>query len=679
MSLDTFGRGGSFDATRDPLGDLFYPLYARLFNEDSQIIRDLDRKLKQSRMATPVELYVSRALAVGVILGLILWVSGTFVGYWLFALGVIEVGTLLGATIPNETALAVVQALRVPFLIVVTGVVFGSIGFAIGFGSLLTIPYTRASKRRREINMLLSDSVSFMYALSVGGMNQLEIIEAVARAEDTYGEVSREFQSIIYETEYFDTDYRTAIRQQALLTPSIELGQFLTDMLSIINSGGDLESFLDDKKDKHMRTAQHEQEQTLESLELFGEMYMTLSLFPLLLIVILVVMMMMGQVSMMVMYITVYMLIPLIGVGFLVLVATVKKDEPGDGYLDPPRGALVMDDRDRGLRDLGLIDRFLEVSDFDVFDRIRDREGTEAAVSLIRHPHRFFLEYPKYTLVMTLPMSISILAVAVLTDSVPTSWSGMVDNPVWGTFMWFFLPAYLTLVPLGVFVEWDRKSRHSITDNLSEELRKLSSANDTGMTLLESFKTVAETSTGKLSTEFHEIHSKVSYGMMLKEALIQFNNKYHIPRLARTIKLVTKAQEASTEITDVLTTAAKTSENHDEIERQREARTRMQITIIIMTFLTMLAVIAILKVQFLDVMGGLAGDAMEDAPAVGGMGFDGGIDVDTMNLLFFHAVTLHAVLSGFIAGYMRDADLRSGIKYAVILMSVALVVWMFIG
>ena len=245
--------------------------------------------------------------------------------------------------------------------------------------------------------------------------------------------------------------------------------------------------------------------------------------------------------------------------------------------------------------------------------------------------------------------------------------------------MWVFLPAYLVLVPLGVFVEWDRKARHSITDNLSEELRKLSSANDTGMTLLESFKTVAETSTGKLSTEFHEIHAKVSYGMTLKEALIQFNNKYHIPRLARTVKLVTKAQEASTEITDVLTTAAKTSENHDEIERQREARTRMQITIIIMTFLTMLAVIAILKVQFLDVMGGLADEAMADSPSVGGMGFDGGIDVETMNLLFFHAVTLHAVLSGFIAGYMRDASLKSGIKYAIILMTIALVVWMVIG
>jgi sodium-dependent dicarboxylate transporter 2/3/5 len=53
--------------------------------------------------------------------------------------------------------------------IAVSGLFFGSVGFAAGFGTLVAIPYSRASTRKREINMLLSDSISFMYALSVGG------------------------------------------------------------------------------------------------------------------------------------------------------------------------------------------------------------------------------------------------------------------------------------------------------------------------------------------------------------------------------------------------------------------------------------------------------------------------------------------------------------------------------
>jgi len=48
-------------------------------------------------------------------------------------------------------------------------------------------------------------------------------------------------------------------------------------------------------------------------------------------------------------------------------------------------------------------------------------------------------------------------------------------------------------------------------------------------------------------------------------------------------------------------------------------------------------------------------------------------------MLFFHAVTLQAVLSGFISGYIRNADIVSGVKFAVVLMTLALGVWIYVG
>lgn len=48
-------------------------------------------------------------------------------------------------------------------------------------------------------------------------------------------------------------------------------------------------------------------------------------------------------------------------------------------------------------------------------------------------------------------------------------------------------------------------------------------------------------------------------------------------------------------------------------------------------------------------------------------------------MLFFHAVTIQAILSGFISGYIRDADLLSGVKFAVVLATTALGVWMVVG
>ena len=102
----------------------------------------------------------------------------------------------------------------------------------------------------------------------------------------------------------------------------------------------------------------------------------------------------------------------------------------------------------------------------------------------------------------------------------------------------------------------------------------------------------------------------------------------------------------------------------------------MQTVIIIMTYMTLLGVMAILKVKFLDVMAGLA----QQASGGGGNGgsFSGGVDVNQLNMLFFHAVTLQAIISGFIAGYMRDVSLMAGLKFAVILPTFALVTFMFL-
>lgn len=681
MSLES--RGGSGDGFRggaDALAETFYPLYSRLFDEDSSFVADVERKLAEARMAETVELYLSRSLAVGVLVGFVLWLVGTLVGYVLFMLGVVPVGILLGLPVPNEATAELINALKIPALVVVTGLVFGTIGFGTGFGGMVAIPYSKASARRREINMLLPDAVSFMYALSVGGLNQLEILEAIAKASDTYGEVSREFQTIVQETEYFDTDYREAIRNQALETPSNDLSQFFTDMLSIINSGGDMTAFLDDKKDKHMRTAKQEQEMTLDTLELFGEMYMTLSLFPLLLIIILVIMGIIGESNDQMLYATVYGLIPMTGVGFLVLVSTVKQDEVGSGYLDPEGGSERMEAGKGGLLNLGLVENF--VGPHRVFDRIKSREGTYETKQLLRQPHLFFRDNPLYVLGLTAPASLVLIGIAMLSGSVPTTFDGMVDNPVWGTFVYVYLPVYMNFLPLAVFHEWSGRSKANITSKLSDNLRKLSSANDTGMTLLESIKIVSDTSSGKLATEFDVMYAKVNYGMSLREALVEFNNKYRNPRLARTVKLISKAQEASSQITDVLRTAAQASENQDDIVRERKSRSRMQVVIIIMTYLTLLTVMAILKTQFLDVMAGLTQGAADQSAGGGGdnpASFGANIDSGLLSMLFFHAVTMQAILSGFISGYISSADILSGLKYAVILLTIALSVWMVVG
>ena len=121
------------------------------------------------------------------------------------------------------------------------------------------------------------------------------------------------------------------------------------------------------------------------------------------------------------------------------------------------------------------------------------------------------------------------------------------------------MPICVNILPLAIFHSRSPVAAGGARESLGES-PKLAGANDTETTLLESVRVVSETSTGKLSEEFAPMYAKVNYGNSLRGAP-EAQNKYHIPRLARTVKLISEAQETSSHIQQVLSTAATTSEN----------------------------------------------------------------------------------------------------------------------
>lgn len=633
----------------DRVGRRLTPLFRRWLDPNDTVGTGVSRALAGAHASGTAATYLSRALGIGTIVGVLFTLVGAVFGYVVF-------DTTVTAGLAGVSA-----------------GVLGGVGCA---GGWLLRPHMRAAQRGREIDQLLPDAVAYAYALSTGGLDQLAVLEALAGAEDAYGAVSVEFQRVVSEMRYAGIDYRSALRRRAEATPSEALSAFIEDLIAVIDTGGRMEPFLRARTDRYRRHDERDRERRLETLELFGELYVTLSVFPLLLVIVLVVVATMGEPTTDLIFVTVYALIPLSGVGFLVLVAAVTRDEPGDGLLDAPRA--THDERDWTAS--AESSRGAAIDGTALFARIAAETRRHRIASILEAPQDLLRARPHYSLLITLPIAAGLLAVVGGAGYVSVTPAAWVQRPVRSTAVWVYAPAAVVLGPLCVFTEWNRRTTRGVTDRLAETLRTLAAANETGQTLVESLRTVASGSTDPLARELGTVHAKVSHGMCLRTALVEFNNAYAEPRLARVVTLIADARAASSQVAAVLITAAETVEIHDDLERERRSHTRMQLTVIGVTFLTMLGVMAVLRTQLVGALGGLSpGSGATPTGVVGGTDASVGIAPATLTLVFFHAATVQAVVSGVVSGYLRDGTFRAGIPFVLAYGAITLGVWSVIG
>lgn len=661
----------------------FLPLATRVIDEYEQYASRLDKRLTQSRTDTSLEIFIAQLFGWATAAAIAASTTVILVAALLFVAGIATLDPWVTVTISPDMAATIINGIQKPLtIILLTGVIGVGAGLTAA-GTIIFIPITQAHSRAREIDVLLPDAVSFMYALSVGGMNQLDILRAVASADETYGEVSKEFQAIIQKTEYTGEDYRSALRQASITTPSEELSQFITDLLSIISSGGSVESFLRDQKDAYIDQARQKEENSIELIELSGEMFITLSVAPVMLLIVLLVMELLGTSTKLLMYLSVYVVTPIISIAYLILISTIQPDSFGSGKLSY-NGEII--DSTEKRYDLSVEDISHVDNSSPVFDKLQKEARSRLITELLTSPHLFIRDNPLYTLFLTAPLAIGGIAVTVVTGTAPTQWSEFTTSPIVGTAVYYYIPLYIIGTPLAGAYLWNSRHYQNISSNLTDHLRKISSANDTGQTLLESFNSVANNSTDQFAADLGKVAEKVRYGGSVRRSLIEFNNKHADPELARIIRLITKAHETSGQISDVLSTAAQITENRQEIQQQRKTATATQVIIVIMTFVVMVGVLGAIQFQFV----GLISDIIEQAASQSGGGaaaqgggsgqlsFNNITSPDILTTVFLHALVIQGSFAGISAGYMRTGKLRSGIKFTIMLATLPLVAWTII-
>ncbi|ELZ80742.1 type IV pilus biogenesis complex membrane subunit [Haloferax gibbonsii ATCC 33959] len=652
--------------------------------------RDLQRWLNQTRVGTTYDLYLTQSLK----LAFVTAVFGSLVGLALtFVLA--RAGVLANASSPVSFGIAaqyVVPLLpyKVPILGAALVGLVGGLAAAGTYYARYYLPKSRAEMRGRSIDILLPHAIVYMYALSHGGMSFLEVIRSVADAPD-YGEVSREFEMIARDMDLFGNDLFTALRNSRNLTPSINFEQFLDDLLSVLDSGGDVTAFLDRESATYLEEARDEQEDFIETLSMLSEVFVAAFVAaPLLLIVTLMVISFLGGDTLVQLYALNYLIFPLGMALFLLLVDVLSSPYTQDTVRTKHDVTVLEEIRTVVANFLGAMRREVQrarearwgggkvASDGGFVDERLDDYRRENAVyelrTLVGDPLDIMRRQPYLSAVVTVPLAVlSVVGVFVLGLATPTL-DAMLANP-YNTTVWFVvLPFAIVAVPLTVFHELRTRRERTLERRFPDTLNLLSSANQMGISLVEALALVSRWSNGALADELRALRNDIRWNHDAHSALMAFASRLNVPQLSRVIRLIASGGRTSGDLSRVLSVAAEDTRNRYKLEKSRRRAMGSYIAIVVIGYFVYLFVILMLGASYLGPLAEMTGPSA--SASMDGQSLPIGISsvpLANFHVVFFHSALIQAVGSGLLAGKLADNSALSGLKYALGLSALALV------
>lgn len=624
-----------------------FVLFGDRMKEKQASYKDLRRHLRQARIPISYEMYLSGAIFYSIVAGLLGAILGLIISYALIYILGLPAGLTKLTINPSLEWLLKYRNLFLSLLIVVfLSIVLGGITYVL----FLIYPQFRAGERKGEIDKNLPYAVTFMYALSRGGMNVIKILRLLSECKDTYGEVSKEVEVILRDMDYFGSDLKTALHNICEITPSEKFQDLMYNLLTVIESGGSISTYFKDKSEQYIERAKVEQKGFLETLGLIAESYVTAFVAgPLFIIILGVMMSVMGAKSQAMLYAIVYAVIPIGSIMFVVLIDMITPGSTREAPLLPTEKLLKEVEVIEG-EEKGMFEKF-----------IKSRQALSFR-KVLADPLKPIREKPINALFISVPVALIFLIISIFQAAKSRDFIGFIDDRI--VYMVFIL-----LGPLAVFHELKMLRDRKIQAQVPDFLKKLASTNETGMTLKDSIKIMTRADIGALSKEIKKIWKDIEWGMAINEALTRFANRVRTFIVARAITLLTQANKSSGDIGEVLMVAARDAATEQELKRERSINMLIYIVIIYISFIVFIGIIYIISTTFLTEMV-KAGEKVTTSGA-GGVPLTIGRDTLALfNRIFFHAAVIQGFCSGLIAGVMGEGSVLSGLKHSLIMITI---------
>jgi len=656
---------------------------------------NLQRWLNQARFGKNYDAYLQQSSVYAVAAAALGVLSGLAVTYVLLNAGVVATlsnpfafrGDVTAYIGQNRAVFAGAGLSAVTALLFAAGVWYGRYYY----------PWWMVGSRRRSIDITLPHAITFMYALSYGGMDLVAIIRALGESQDTYGEVANEFQMVVRDVDLFGNDLYTGLQNARNLTPSDNIEQFFDDLLSVLDSGGDVTVFLENQTDTYLEEARDEQSSFIETLSLLSEVFVVLFVAaPLFLIVILIVMSLLGAETLGQVSTLVYLVMPLAMLVFLLLLdslstpftqAAVTLDEDHHVTTDNIGRLLLLVLQDTAVETLealeagvnSLLGRAEATSQMggeqtQQVNYLRERRRRYLRDSL-ESPFAVFDRSPPLVLGIVVPIAVAWLAFATTTGLVEPTQQAFIDAPRMATIWLIVVPLLVVTVPLTVFVERKSRRERRISGQFPDTMNALSSANKMGVPTTEALSLVAKWSSGPIETELRKVRNDIRWNHDTTRALRSFADRLRVPQLSRAIKLIAEGMRSSSDLARVLSIAAVDTRNRFKIEQQRRRDLSSYVAVVIIGFLVYLLVVALLTANYLT--------PIADATTATGTDVETPISISNLPVsayetLFFHSAIIQGFGSGLLAGKLVDNRALSGLKYSILLLIVSVIAFLLI-
>lgn len=297
-----------------------FRLFGSLFKTRREKYFDLRQDLLKTRWNISYDMYLSFALLCSIFMSIIGLVVAIIIIWFVGTPDIVMDQSIITDAIQGFNQY---KNIAIKVIVVIASVVI------FGGGTFFTIRYYPVlfnSTRKRNIDQMLPYAVHYMSAMSGAGVVPVDVFLSLAK-NPIYGEAAVEASYVVRDIKLMGYDLVHGLKTVAATTPSYKLQEFLQGAITIVSSGGDLESFLKLKANQFVVENMREQREFLETLGLIAETYVTAFIAgPLFLIVMISVMSIMGGADMMILYLLIYMVIPVSSVMFVILVSSLTPE-----------------------------------------------------------------------------------------------------------------------------------------------------------------------------------------------------------------------------------------------------------------------------------------------------------------------------------------------------------------